>query len=112
MIFAGKEFLAPIIGSRVFVLAAVLWAAVQIFKRVGGLGKLILLAGGVLLVVGWDTERGVLRAAAGSGGDTLLMAGLVVGGILAVEALWGQPKPADEEGRWFGRKNNRKRRHR
>jgi hypothetical protein len=84
----GKEALAPILGNPM------LWAGLIVFgllalylsSRTSRTVKLVALGILALLAVGWDSQRGVLTAAAGSkaAADQWLMTGLGIGGAWAL----------------------------
>jgi hypothetical protein len=66
-----------------------------IFTRTGGFGKMVMLAAGALLVIGWDSQRGVTKAAFGGDADAALMTGLLVAGAFALFRLGTKRKPAE-----------------
>jgi hypothetical protein len=83
-----KHGLAPILGNPL------LWVGLFVFLLLGlylsgktsRLVKLVALGIMALLVVGWDSQQGVLRAAAGSqaAADQWLLTGLAVGAAVAL----------------------------
>jgi uncharacterized protein YqgC (DUF456 family) len=109
-----KRALAPIVGSRLFVIGCAVALAVFIFQHSGKTVRLVLIGLAALLIVGWDTQTGTLTAAMGSkaNADVAMLAGLVVGGIVAVRELPGKAsKPLSLGGGhrgWFRKRGGHK----
>lgn len=84
----AKDALAPILGTPLFWwgLFGLILLGLYLSGRTNRLTKLIALGAMALIVVGWDSQRGVLTAAMGSqdGANTALLVVLVVGGLWAV----------------------------
>jgi hypothetical protein len=105
-----KRALAPLVGSRLFVIGCAVMLAVFIFQRSGKVIRLVLIGLAALLIVGWDTQTGTLTAATGSkqNADVAMLAAIVVGGIVAVRELPGKTsKPLSLGGGhrgWFRKK--------
>lgn len=90
----AKDFLLAIHVQSWLFPALLVGAWLFIWSRVGGIGKLILLIPPALLVIGWDSERGVLKAAAGSQSDSVMLTILFVGGLVAILKFARMTRPA------------------
>lgn len=84
----GKEALAPVLGNPLLWVGLVVFVLLGLYLsgRTSRLVKLVALGIMALLLVGWDSQQGVLKAAAGSqaAADQWLLTGLAIGAAVAL----------------------------